>query len=165
MRKQLLGTFAAVALLALTLTAAGAVTIDAWDGTDPITENVTVSEDTETIRVLAENVTNDSASVTVSGIDADGNLTQVATGTLTTDETNGTYTDTFEYSSVNASKYGEYRVEVTGDGADTVEIVQTGVLSGGSGLIGGVGIPQNELIAAGIVGVVLVGGYGYRQVM
>ena len=121
----------------LTLTALGCIALLLTIGTGSVVAaeltntDVDPSDDTQSIRVVGENLTNDSASITVFET-VDGSESEVATATLNTDESNGTYTDTYEYQSVNASN--TYRVLVEGDGADSISVnkVNTVPASGGS---------------------------------
>ncbi|QSG08880.1 hypothetical protein [Halapricum desulfuricans] len=165
MRKQLLGTIAVVALLGLTLLGAsgGAVaeTYEPVNSTDmPINETVTPDSETESLQVIAENVTNETASVTVYEID-NGTETQVGTGTL---NTTSTTTDVYEYSQINTSL--EYRVLVEGDGADMIDVAKVQVVSAGGGgsgdLLGSVSMPALPGDSTTILGLALalIGGGG-----
>ncbi|QSG05309.1 hypothetical protein [Halapricum desulfuricans] len=160
MRKQLLGTIAVVALLGLTLLGAsgGAVaeTYEPVNSTDmPINETVTPDSETESLQVIAENVTNGTADVTILEI-SNGSETQVDTGTLDTSATDTT-TDIYEFSQVNTSL--EYRVLVEGDGADMIDVAKVQVVSAGGGgssdLVGDVSLGDLSETQLGIVAVVL----------
>jgi len=148
--KGILALATALVLVSVGIGAASAVDVSSWNGTENVTDTFTVTNDTEELRVTAENVTNDSATVVVTGIADDGTETQVTTGTVTTDAANGTYTDTYSYTNIAPSSYTEYRVEVSGDGADSLSVVKIGVTSGGAGFLSGTDYTQEE-IAAGVL--------------
>ena len=126
-------------------------------GNELTNQTVSVGEDTDGLRVLAENTTGE-LNVTVSGIDADGNETQVATGTL--NATSGpNATDTYEYRNVNATLYPDYLVTVTGDAAETLDVTKLQVVQpGGGGLISDVGQSSSALGLLALLG--LLGVFG-----
>lgn len=155
--KRAIGTLAALSLLLIcSLVGAAAVgTVAAQSSGDLANETVTVDNDTRAVYAQATNITNDTADVTVYGIDANGNETQEATGTL---DTSTTETDLYEFTSVDAANYSEYRVVITGDGADSTEIgtVQE-VSGGGGGFIGGSGgVGLGVLVVAAFVGLAFI---------
>lgn len=151
---------AVVAVLGLSLAGVGAAqTYENLSSSDmPVNETVTPDTDTETLRVIGENITNDNASVTVYEID-NGTETQVATGSVNTDEANGTYMDSFDFDAVNTSL--EYRALVEGDGADMIAINKVNVVAAGAGGGGGGGLAGDlpDWVFAVVVGV-LVGTAG-----
>jgi len=140
MRKLSFGAVAVVALLGLSLAGVGAAqTYENLSGSDmPVNETVTPDTDTETLRVIGENVTNGTASITVFEID-NGTETQVGTGTLDT-STAGTTMDSYDFNAVNSSL--EYRVLVEGDGADMIAVNKVNVVAAGGGGGGGGGLPN-----------------------
>lgn len=156
--RKLLGTIAVVALL-LTVGLVGIGAAETYENLEsadmPVNETVTPDEDTESLRVLAENVTNDTADVTVFEID-NGTETEVDTGTLDTSGTDTT-TDTYEYSEINTSL--EYRVLVEGDGADMIDVAKVQVVSAGGGgsgdLVGNVSFGDLSDTQLGIGAVIL----------
>ena len=160
--KTILTTRLALALaVGLGAGAAAAQTATATP-TDTTLGNKTVSVDADTdgLQVVAENITNDTATVTIYGI-ADGNETQVTNTTLNTSTET---TDTYRYLAVNHTKYPDYRIHVDGDGAAQLEINKLQAVSGGGGFIDGV--PSTSPRLAGIILlVVIVGGLGVREVM
>jgi hypothetical protein len=167
-RKLLIVACIALAGLAAVAGVASGETYSGVNGTDmPLNQTFDVSNDTESLNVIAENVTNDTASLTVFGVDDAGNLTEVSTASITTDAANGTYTDSFTYSGLNASKYGSYKLSLAGDGADTVEMYalrRDG--GGGAGFLGGGGLgglPATELAGAGLVILMLGGAWIVRR--
>jgi hypothetical protein len=104
--------------------------------------NVTVTDDDRSVFVEAANVTNGGTQadlyVHVSGID-NGSMTQVAEGTVSA---GANATDLFE-ASVNATKYGEYHVEVRAANETTYEDLSIGTISkvsGGGGFVSGSGL-------------------------
>jgi len=154
--KSIMMLAAALALLGLAAGTVSAATVTDWNGSDAVNDTFDVSNDTESVRVTAENITNDQATVTVYGVE-NGTETQVATSTISTDATNGTYTTQYDYD-VNTANYTTYRVSVTGDGADSIALakvnVVTGAAGGGGGLPGaGVlgGVPMVEWVAGALV--------------
>lgn len=86
-------------------------------------QTVDVDQDTEALRVLGENITNDTASVTITE-HLDGNQTQVLSATLNTSTTT---MDSVELSTINAN--ASYEVVVTGDGADSISVNEVKVVS------------------------------------
>lgn len=154
MRKLTFGTIAVVILVSLGLAGVGAAqTYENVSSSDmPINETVAPGDDTESIQVIGENITNSTANVTVFEIGTDGNETQVGTGTL---NTSSTTTDTYEYSQVNTSL--EYRVLVEGDGADLIDVAKVQVVSaGGGGSSGGLAVENLSTEQAGIIGLVVI---------
>lgn len=145
--------FVAVAglLLSVGLVGVGAAqTYENVNGTDmPINETVSPTEDTESIRVIGQNITNGTADVFLFEIE-NGNETQVSTGTLNTSDSSVT-SDTFEYSMVNTSL--EYRVHVEGDGAELLDIAKVNVVSAGGG--GGFGSSLSAVPKEAVIGVLL----------
>ncbi|WP_436934094.1 hypothetical protein [Halovenus marina] len=134
----------------------GAVSAQETTNTTSWDETLDVDNDTEAVRATALN-TSAVLDVTVYSVNSAGNETEVANGTL--DAPSGT--DAFEYSNLNTTAYDQYRVNVTGGEAETVEIariqVQTGV--GGGGMLPSspdVGT-AGQLVGGGVL-VVLVGG-------
>jgi hypothetical protein len=126
----------------------------------------TVTNDTQSIYAEVTGTSNISstgtatADVTYYGVNSDGVATQVATSTVTVE--NGT-TTLDEYTSLNTSKYDEYRVTVEGN-ASKLD-VETGTISkaAGGGSILGLDssltewIPGDPLyLGAGVVAVVAV---------
>jgi hypothetical protein len=114
------------------------------------------------LRVTAENVTNDSADVTVYGVE-NGTETEVDNGTVTTDESpdgssptpTPVYTAQYTYD-LSQSDYDTYKVVVSGDGADSLSIAKVNVVTGAAGgggiLPGGFGgLPMIELVAGALV--------------
>jgi hypothetical protein len=123
-----------------------------------LNKTVSVDADTEDLRVIAENITNGTASVTVFGVNETGAETQVSTGTLNT-SLSGTTTATATVSGVNATKYPEYRVLVEGDNAsDTVSVNKVQVVAAGGGVFGGAATSSTAMLvlAAGAVGAALL---------
>lgn len=148
-----------VASVALVGGAAAQETATATAANEPIAEDTLgVDNDTQAVQALAENATG-TLDVTVYGVDADGNETEVATGTL---DATGNSTDTYEYSSLDPSTYGEYRVVVDGDAdAETIEIAKVQVVSGGGGLIGDLGGTNVVAGLGALAGLVALGGAAY----
>lgn len=154
-----------LALAALVLLSAvlgvGAAAAAGNDGTtdvEVVNKTVSVDADTESLRIIGENITNGTAAVTVAGVNSTGAETQVSTGTLDT-SASGTTTDTVTVSGVNSTKYPEYRVLVEGDAAgDTVTVNKVQVVqSGGGGLLGTGGMSTGTLVlAAGAAGAVFL---------
>lgn len=153
MRKLTFGTIAVVILVSLGLAGVGAAqTYENVSSSDmPINETVAPGDDTESIQVIGENITNSTANVTVFEIGTDGNETQVGTGTL---NTSSTTTDTYEYSQVNTSL--EYRVLVEGDGADLIDVAKVQVVSAGGGGSGDLAVGDLSNEQAGIIGLVVI---------
>ncbi|QSG06083.1 hypothetical protein [Halapricum desulfuricans] len=110
MKGKLLTALAVVALLASVAIPAAALT-----GT-MVDQEVQVSDDTQSIQVVAENITNDTADVAINET-LDGETTEVFTATLNTSTDS---MDSVEFSDLNAS--AEYRVLVDGDGADSINV-------------------------------------------
>ncbi|MHB9288123.1 hypothetical protein ACKVMT_13920 [Halobacteriales archaeon Cl-PHB] len=151
--------------LAAVLTAAligVAVTGGATAATNTTTlgnKTLDVDEDTEGVRVLVENTTGNLTAY-VYGVDGDGNETEVANGTLYAPGDNET--DTYEYRNINSTKYPEYRVEVTGEAVETLEIAKLQVVTGATGGI----LPSGATApAAGALGVfvLVVLGFAARE--
>lgn len=88
----------------------------------PINETINTAGNTSLLAVTGENITNSTADVTVYGVDSGGNHTQLTTGTLETNESNGTYTDEVLFDSLNFTAYEQHKVEVRLDGADNLSI-------------------------------------------
>ncbi|QSG11297.1 hypothetical protein HSBGL_0867 [Halapricum desulfuricans] len=158
MKKLTFGAIAVVFLVSLGLAGVGAAqTYENVSSSDmPINETVAPDSDTESIQVIAENVTNGTADVTIFELE-DGNETQIDTGTLDTSATD-TATDVYEYSQINTSL--EYRVLVEGDGADMIDVAKVQVVSAGGGggsgdLVGDVSVGDLSETQLGIVAVVL----------
>lgn len=160
--KSIMMLAAALALFGLAAGTVSAATVTDWNGTNDITDTFEVSNDTESLRVTAENVTNDSADVTVYGVE-NGTETEVANGTVTTDESpdgssptpTPVYTAQYTYD-LSQSDYDTYKVVVSGDGADSLSIAKVNVVTGsagGGGVIpGGLGgVPTIELVAGALV--------------
>lgn len=127
--KQAIGMIAALLVLVAALGATASIASAAT--TEMHNQTYAVDDDTEALRVTAENVTNGTANVTMYELGTDGNETQVFTGTLDTSNSSVTM-DSVEYGGpFNASL--DYRVLVEGDGADSlsVEEVTTVAASGG----------------------------------
>jgi hypothetical protein len=145
-----------LALAALVLLSAvlgvGAAAAAGSDGTtdvEVVNKTVSVDADTESLRIIGENITNGTAAVTVAGVNSTGAETQVASGTLDT-STAGTTTDTVTVSGVNSTKYPDYRVVVMGDAAgDTVSVNKVQVVDAGAGgLLGAGGMSTGTLVLA-----------------
>jgi len=165
--KSIMTLAAALALFGLAAGTVSAVTVTDWNGTNDVSDTFDVSNDTESLRVTAENITNDAADVTVYGVE-NGTETEVDNGTVTTDESpDGTsptptpvYTSQYSYD-VSDGQYDTYKVVVSGDGADSLSIAKVNVVTGAAGgggiLSGGIlgGVPTIELIAGALVAVVV----------
>ena len=156
MKRYTLGAVAVVTLLGLSLAGVGAAqTYENLSGSDmPVNETVTPDDDTETLRVIGENVTNGTADVTVYEIQ-NGSESQVGTGTLDT-STAGTTLDSYDFNAVNTSR--DYRVLVEGDGADMIAVNKVNVVAAGAGGGGG-GLPGaapawQYAVAAVVIGTV-----------
>jgi len=161
--KSIMAVAAALALFGLAAGTVSAVTVTDWNGTNDITDTFDVTNDTESLRVTAENVTNDSADVTVYGVE-NGTETEVDNGTVTTDESpdgstptpTPVYTAQYTYD-LSQSDYDTYKVVVSGDGADSLSIAKVNVVTGAAGgggiLPGGMlgGLPMIELVAGALV--------------
>jgi len=164
--KSIMMLAAALALFGLAAGTVSAATVTDWNGSDPVNDTFSVDNQTESVRVTAENITNDQATVTVYGVE-NGTETQVATSTISTDATNGTYTTQYDYE-VDPANYTTYKVSVSGDGADSLALAKVNVVTGaagGGGLPGtGVisGVPMIEVVA-GVLVLVAVGAAGVVQ--
>ena len=152
----------AVAVVAAVLLAALAVSPAVGATTELTNTTVSPDADTESIRVTAENITNDQATVTVYDL-ATANNSQVSTATLTTDEVNGTYVDTYDFSTLNQSR--DYRVVVTGDSADLLDVAKVQVVAAGAGGSGdGSDLPvPAEAAIVGALAVVAAGAAGLSR--
>jgi hypothetical protein len=125
--------------------------------TMPYSETVSVDNSTSEISVVAENISSVNSTttegvldVTVSGNES-GVLTQVGSGTLDTSGEN--FTDEYTYSGVNATKYGNYTVEVSGDGVESLTVSTMGAGGGFlSGSSGGVGIVGGIIVVVLVIG-------------
>ena len=174
--KSILVVSAALALLAVGIGAASAVTVNSWNGTNPVNDTFTVDNQTESLRVYAENVTESANSpMTEGSVDAfvwgieNGTVqTEVANATLTTNQTAGTYSQMWEYSQL--SSYDQYKVNVTGPGAEQVAVSRVDVIYGaGGGGSGGLGLgslpdlPMREVLAFSIVVLVVGAGAVYQR--
>lgn len=161
MMKRKLGTIAVALLALLAVSAGGAMALSMTNVTSddmPVEDTFSVDNDTELLRVSAENLSADTADVTVYGIDSDGNESQEATATL---NTSSTTSDTYEYSSIDTTLYTDYRVTVNSTGgADQIIIskLEEVTSSGGGAIlsdtiltIGGVSLSGSTLGAALIV--------------
>jgi spermidine/putrescine-binding protein len=150
--------------LAVALTAVAGAGIVAAETLDDSTYSVT--NDTQSVYAEVTGTSNISsastadASVTYYGVNDDGVASEVSTSTVTVE--NGT-TTLDEYTSINSSKYSEYRVVVDGN-ASKLD-VETGTISkaaGGGSILGLDGswtdsIPGDPLyLGAGLVAVVAV---------
>ena len=150
-----IGSIALLSVLLLTTLAVGGVA--AVDNPSmPYSENVTADSDTTSIKVTATNVTNTSttpASVTVFEVPDDGTETPVASGTL---NTSASETDSYSFAvpDISDGNTTDYRVEVSGDGAESLIVEKIGVLGGGGGLLGG-GLDSTTLGGLALVLVVL----------
>lgn len=145
--------FVAVLVALSSVLAVGAVTAAGSTGTtdvEVLNKTVSVSDTTEGLRVVGENLTNDTVAVEVYSINQTGVESQVKTGTINT----GTESiSQFSVSGINASKYPEYRVVALGDNAsDTVNVSRIEVVEAGGGLIPGGG-------SLGMIVLVAVGAY------
>lgn len=143
----------AVALVAASVFAVGAVTAaGSPDKTDVevLNKTVSVGEDTEGLRVVGENLTNDTVAVEIYEVNKTGVESQVKTGTLNTGTES---TSQVSLAGVNSSKYPEYRVIALGDDpSDTVDVSRIEVVDAGGGLIpGGFGGSSVGLIAVVVV--------------
>lgn len=153
-------TSAIPALLALVLLVAsiGAVGFAAAQ-TDVLSENTfDVNNDTEELRVTALEA-NGTLNASVIGIDSDGNETEVTTGTLSElDPDDGTNDSAYSFQNVDPTTYDQYRIEVTGDGADDFEYDKLEyVAAGGGGLIGG----DTATVALAGFAIVMLGAGGF----
>ena len=124
MRRKSIITVAVLALLAALVGASASIVA----AETLHNQTVDVEQDTEALRVLGENITNDTASVTITE-HLDGNQTQVLSATL---DTSTSSMDSVELSTINAN--ASYEVVVTGDGADSISVneVQVVPAAGGS---------------------------------
>lgn len=143
----------ALALLAVLLVATGATgTVAAADSSTELRNTTfTVDNDTESVRIVAEG-TNGTLDAAIYGLEG-SNETEVTNTTLSADSGN---TTTFEWP-VNASAYSQYRVVVTGNGSEYLEVSKLQAMTGGGGglLAGGVPAGQ-EVLAVVVVAVLLV---------
>lgn len=127
----------------------------------PQEKTFSVDNQTEALRVSAENISANSdgfnaLDVEVFGVDSGGNETSVDTGEVNTTGS-GTTADVFRFESIDPQTYPSYRVNVTGAGAEFLEIDKIQAVTGGggfipSGSIGGVSYVQ----AAGIGAILLL---------
>ena len=136
----------ALALLAVL----GVVAVGAAGAVDnpemPYTQNLTADDSTEEIRVLAENVENDTAQVTWyevenhtdTGPNGSRSKTEVANATLNTSTSS---TDSVTYAGIDIGEGNTtvYEVEVAGDGAASLTLEEIVAVSGG-GAVGGSGL-------------------------
>jgi len=116
-RKQLT-LLAVVALIASVTVPAAALSGSMVD------QEVQVDSDTESIRVTAENITNDTADVAIEET-VDGNTSEVFTATL---DTSNESMDSVEYSELDPN--ATYRVLVDGDGAASISVKSVEASSG-----------------------------------
>lgn len=165
----ILGIAAALALVAVGIGTAGAVTVEDWNGSEPVNESYSVGNSTESLRVIADTIENDTATVTVYGVE-NGTETQVNQSTISTNSgATGESMTTWDYSLSEPPEFDEYKVSVAGDGAETLEVAKVELVSGGGGaglLPGGLsldGVPTIELIAGGLVLAVVGGGAAYTR--
>lgn len=124
---------------------------DSFLETLPANETFAVDNDTEELRAIVEN-TNGTLDVTVYNATGD-TRTEVATGTVTADGADAT--DTYSFTAIDAANVSEYELEVTGDGAERVQIEMVGVVSGGGGFM-----DSGYSLAAIVVAVGAIGGLG-----
>jgi hypothetical protein len=154
----------AVALaLAVALTAIAGAGIVAAETLDDSTYSVTNDTQSVYVEVTGENMsgtTTATADITYYGVGDDGIATQVSTSSVSV-ENDTTTLD--EYTTINATKYPEYRVTV--DGNATTLDVETGTINkaaGGGSILGLDGswaesIPGDPLyLGAGLIAVVAV---------
>jgi len=153
--KSIMMLAAALALFGLAAGTVSAATVTDWNGSQPVNDTFSVDNQTESVRVTAENITNDQATVTVYGVE-NGTETQVASTTISTDATNGTYTTQYDYE-VDTANYTTYKVSVSGDGADSLSLAKVNVVTGaaGGGGLPGTGVlssvPMVEVVAGALV--------------
>lgn len=125
----------ALALVASVLAAGGAVAAtETLDDSTYTVNNDTQSVYTEVTGTNMSGTTTATASVTYYGVNSDGVATQVGTSSVTV-ENDTTTLD--EYSTLNTTKYDEYRVTVEGNA--TLLEVETGTISkaaGGGSVLG-----------------------------
>lgn len=124
--------------------------------------NDTLSVDNDTRSVYADVQAGSNSSVelnvTFSGVDDSGNVTELETRTVSL---NASEEQLVERTSVNATKYPEYRVMVTAPNTNstnaTAEVGKVQEVAGGSGgwTIGGQSVPKSVGIVA-VVGVALL---------
>lgn len=144
----------ALAALGLALVATGAGAADT--GTNELhNETLDVSNDTQALHVSATE-SNDTLDIAIYGIDDDGDETEVDTSTLdATDEA-----ATYEYENVDPEIYDQYRVVVTGDGADDLDVAKVELVGGGGGFLdrdlGGLGYDMPAWMQA-LGGLVVMG--------
>lgn len=117
-------------------------------------ETIEVNENTQSVQALAENST-EVLTVTIHGVDADGNETAdpVDTGSL---DATGNTTATYTYSDLDPENYSSYAVTITGDGASEVDVARVQVQPGGGGGFGGWLAGLGETTIAGIVAAAIV---------
>ena len=123
MRRKSIITFAVLALLAALVGASASIVA----AETLHSQTIDVDQDTEALRVLGENITNDTASVTITE-HLDGTQTQVLSSTLNTSTTT---MDSVELSTINAN--ASYEVVVTGDGADSISVNEVQVIPAAGG--------------------------------
>jgi hypothetical protein len=129
-------------------------------------QNVTVTDDDRSAYVEAGNITYNGSQGTlyvhVYGIE-NGSETQVANGTLSAGANS---TDLYE-ASVNASNYGEYRVEVRAQKGTTYENFTIGTIAkvsgGGGGFVSGSGTGMKLLGVPVALIAVVAGGYALAR--
>lgn len=181
--KGIMALSLALALVAVGASAVSAETYEPVNSSDtPISETITVSNQTQEVRLVAENVSNGTLEVTVysknkSGL---GALVQETTGTLSTDQANGTYKDTFTFdSSQFVSGTDTYKIQVNGSTSTTeadlldvskLQLVGAGGGSGsGSGVLSSVWSDMTRTEKLGSIGVVAavvgVGAFTYVREM
>lgn len=121
----LLSAFAASISLAGTVAAAGNTMHN---------ETYVVDDDTEALRVTAENITNGTAQATIYEVNTTGSETQVFTAELNTTSSSITM-DSVEFTGPFNTSY-DYRVVVEGDGADSLSVKEVTTVSatGGGGI-------------------------------
>jgi len=158
MKRTLLSALAV--LLALgTLGAGAALAVD--NPEMPYSQNVTVDNDTEKIRVLAENIDGDTASVTVSevenhsstGPNGTRSTTQVATGTL---DTSTSTTDTYTFAAVDPANVSTYQIDVDGTSSMASLEVERLVAVGAGGMVGGSGSLFGDMSETTLGGIALL---------
>jgi hypothetical protein len=156
-QKRVGGFVAALMLLAVAATVLLATPVAADSVTLPQNETFAVSNDTESLRVVAENMSGD-LTTTVYDATNSSSLVEVTNGTLNSSKT----TDSYTFSVIDAENVTHYKLSVDGPGAESVVLEKLEAISGGGGamLPGGDALAgMSPLEAGGALAIILAVAY------